>query len=95
MYPHSPEEDVRSTYCAFVLLHLLGDFWHAIDTAKAICFLQQCQVRTRKSLQLCTKLKASRFQTYDGAYAQAPGLESQGINCLFSRPGDKRVGLTD
>lgn len=44
MYPGSLEEDVRSSYCAFVILYLLGNQWPAINLEKAIDFLKACQV---------------------------------------------------
>ena len=43
-YPSSGENDLRATYCAFVLSHLLNA-WDAIDVPRAIDFIQRCRVR--------------------------------------------------
>lgn len=47
-HPFSGENDLRATYCAFVICHLL-DAWEAIDVPKSLTFIEQCRVSLRVS----------------------------------------------
>ncbi|KAF8315601.1 terpenoid cyclases/Protein prenyltransferase [Clavulina sp. PMI_390] len=41
-HPSSGEDDLRATYCAFVICYLL-DAWDAIDVRRALAFIESCR----------------------------------------------------
>lgn len=74
--------DPRSSYSAFAVASML-DEWECIDVERGLAFLECCRVRvlpcSQSSDASCAHGAPLERQSYEGAYAQRPGLEANGV----------------
>lgn len=75
--PEDGENDMRFVYCAACISYVLDD-WSGIDRPKVIRYIKNSLVSLAMFQFSGFLTKVFHIQTYEGAFAQGPGLEAHG-----------------